>query len=101
MSQICMGYDLTTNQLKGVADGVFKILYWDDLYGDRDRSPYEPYTVEECQEAARHRLADIHSHVKRGYGELEWFADFFYTNADFDRVTELCNEMLKLNWKWG
>lgn len=101
MSQVCMGYELTDYQTKKVAEGIFHVLYWDDVYGDRDRSPYEPYTVEECQEAARHRLADVHSHCKRNCSELETFADFFYTNADFGRVTELCNDSLKLYWKWG
>lgn len=101
MTQKCMGYEFTEHQLKKVADGVFNILYWDDIYSDRDRSPYEPYTVEECRVAADYRLNWIHSHCKREFSELETFADFFYGNADYDRVTELCNEMLKQHWPWG
>jgi hypothetical protein len=96
-----MGYQLTDEQTRRVAEGVFKSLYWDEFTGDRDRSPYEPYTVEECRARAEDRLDWIHSHCKDGFGELESFANFFYAAADYDRVTEICNEMLKQNWKWG
>jgi len=101
MSQVCMGYDLTDYQTLRVAEGVFGMLYWDEYHGDRDRSPYEPYTEDECRAGAELRKEWVHAHCKRGFSELETFADFFYTNADYGRVTELCNQMLKNNWKWG
>ena len=91
---------LTDAQTRKIAEACFGILYWDEYEGDRDRTHYEPYTVDEVKSAKSSRLEWIHAHCKRNYSELEDYAYIFYGLADDVKLTELCNELLKQQWRW-
>ena len=75
-------------------------LFYAMKRNDPDRTKFEPFTAEECKLAAMKRVAEIRAHNKRSFSEVEEFAIYFYTEADYEQIAVKCNDKLTDEWAW-
>ena len=73
-------------------------LYYAMIAKDPDRTKFEPFTAEECKTAAIARTAEIRAHNKKVFSEIEEFALYFYTEANYESIAEKCNARIEDAW---
>ncbi len=76
-------------------------LYYDMMAKDPERTKFEPFTAEECKTAAIARTDKIRAHNKKIFSELEEFAIYFYSEADYESIAKKCNARIEDAWQWG
>jgi hypothetical protein len=76
------------------------VLYESMIAQDRDRTKFEPFTPDECKAAAIARVSKIRAHNRKNYREIEEFAVYFYTEANYKTIADMCNKMLEAAWPW-
>lgn len=89
-------FDFTDVYHEVMAKAIFSELKKQDSVWTR----YLPFTAEECKAAAVSRTSEIHAHNNRCFPELEEFAIYFYTEANYDLIAAKCNRMLQAEWQW-
>jgi hypothetical protein len=89
--------DFTDNYHQIMTRALYHML----IEADPNRTKFEPFTAEECKLAAIERVAKIRTHNKRYFSEVEEFAIYFYTEADYEKIAVKCNAMLEDAWAWG
>jgi hypothetical protein len=75
-------------------------LFYKMLKADPDRTKFEPFTAEECKLSAIERVKEIRAHNKDFFSEIEEFAIYFYSEANYEQIAIECNTMLEAVWCW-